>query len=201
MKTDVDACLNEVADWCFKNRRQMTPKDIDPILRRHCESEDEVKKFISFLETEPGQLRFRTLLREKKEARPMVKMSGAQLGLGEAPEAAEARVRQACFPLVLRIKDGQVKLWERWRLIMGLPEGSGKDMYLKGWDEAREKLERLNSELEKAGFCWCLYVPSIDMPKFACLVCPMRPFLPQRCPAWGLEILAQAETEPPSPQD
>jgi len=131
----------------------------------------------------------------------MVKMSGAQLGLGEAPEAAEARVRQACFPLVLRIKDGQVKLWERWRLIMGLPEGSGKDMYLKGWDEAREKLERLNSELEKAGFCWCLYVPSIDMPKFACLVCPMRPFLPQRCPAWGLEILAQAETEPPSPQD
>jgi len=66
MKTDVDACLNEVADWFIKNRRQITPKDIDPILRRHCESEDEVKKFISFLETESGQLRFKILLREKK---------------------------------------------------------------------------------------------------------------------------------------
>jgi len=123
------------------------------------------------------------------------KSPSSQLGLGESPEAAEARVRQACFLLVLRIKDGQIKLWKRWRLIMALPEGSGKDMYLKGWDEAREKLEGLNSELEKAGYRWCLYTPPGDMPKFACLVCPMRPFLPQRCPAWGLEIPAGAAVE------
>jgi len=56
------------------------------------------------------------------------KSPSSQLGLGESPEAAEARVRQACFLLVLRIKDGQIKLWKRWRLIMALPEGSGKDM-------------------------------------------------------------------------
>lgn len=116
--------------------------------------------------------------------------AASQMGLGESPLDAEARVRQACFALVLRIKDGQIKLWERWRLIMALPEGSGEDRYLKGWDEGKEKIQGLEAELEKAGYCWCLYSPSPgDRPKFACLVCPMRPFLPQRCLAWGLEII------------
>jgi len=117
------------------------------------------------------------------------KSPSSQLGLGDTSEAAEARVRQACFAQVQRIKDGQIKLWERWLLIMTKPEGTGKDRLIKGWDEAWEKLQGLNADLEKAGYHWCLYVPPGDMPRFACLVCPSHPFLPQRCQCWGLELL------------
>ncbi|GAI64779.1 unnamed protein product [marine sediment metagenome] len=67
MKTDVDTCLKDIADWYIKNRREITPPELRPILEKHCESEAEVEKFLKFLETEPGQLRFKTLLRERKE--------------------------------------------------------------------------------------------------------------------------------------
>lgn len=67
MKTDVDTCLKDIADWYVRNRRQITPAELQPILLKHCESEAEVEKFLKFLETEPGQMRFKTLLRERKE--------------------------------------------------------------------------------------------------------------------------------------
>lgn len=68
MITDVDTCLKEIADWYIKNRREITEPELKAILLKHCESEEEVQKFAKFLETEPGQLRFKTILREKKEA-------------------------------------------------------------------------------------------------------------------------------------
>jgi len=66
MKTDVDTCLKDIADFYVKNRRTMTEPELEAIVLKHCESEAEVQKFVSFLETEPGQLRFKTLLRERK---------------------------------------------------------------------------------------------------------------------------------------
>jgi len=66
MKIDVDTALKDIADFYIKNRREMTETELETILKRHCESEAEVQKFVSFLETEPGQLRFKTLLRERK---------------------------------------------------------------------------------------------------------------------------------------
>jgi hypothetical protein len=64
MITDVDTALKDIADWYVKNRRSMTEADLEPILKKHCESEAEVRKFAAFLGTDPGQLRFKTLLKE-----------------------------------------------------------------------------------------------------------------------------------------
>jgi hypothetical protein len=66
MKTDVDSCLKEIADFYIKNRTSMKESDLEPILKKHCDNEAEVRKFAAFLSTEPGQLRFKTLLRERK---------------------------------------------------------------------------------------------------------------------------------------
>ena len=66
MITDVDTCLKDIADWYVRNRREITPPELQPILLKHCESEAEAEKFQKFLETEPGQLRFKALLRERK---------------------------------------------------------------------------------------------------------------------------------------
>lgn len=65
MKTDVDTCLREIADWYARNRRGMAEPELEAILLKHCESEAEKVKFVKFLEIEPGQLRFKTLLRER----------------------------------------------------------------------------------------------------------------------------------------
>jgi len=67
MKTDVDTCLKEIVDWYVKNRREITGPELGSILREHCESEAEVGRFTRFLETEPGQARFKALLREREE--------------------------------------------------------------------------------------------------------------------------------------
>ena len=67
MKTDVDTALKDIADWYIKNRRSITEPELESILLKHCEDEAEIQKFVKFLETEPGQLRFKTLLRERKE--------------------------------------------------------------------------------------------------------------------------------------
>jgi len=73
MKTDVDTALKEIADFFVKNRRTMTAPEFQSILTKHCESKAEMQKFAKFLETEPGQLRFRTHLREMgKEARGVI---------------------------------------------------------------------------------------------------------------------------------
>lgn len=66
MITDVDTCLKEIADWYIEKRRDMTESELESIAMRHCGTEAEVKKFVGFLETEPGRLRFKTLLRERK---------------------------------------------------------------------------------------------------------------------------------------
>lgn len=68
MKTDVDSCLKDIADWYVKNRRSMTEADLGPILKKRCENEAEVRKFVAFLGTDPGQTRFKIHLRERKEA-------------------------------------------------------------------------------------------------------------------------------------
>lgn len=66
MKTDVDTALKEIADWYVKNRREIIEPELEAILLKHCEDEAEIQNFVKFLETEPGQLRFKTLLRERK---------------------------------------------------------------------------------------------------------------------------------------
>ena len=66
MKTDVDTCLKEIADWYIRHRRKITEPELETILLKHCEDEAEIQNFTAFLETGPGQLRFKTLLRERK---------------------------------------------------------------------------------------------------------------------------------------
>jgi hypothetical protein len=68
MKTDVDSCLKDITDFYIKNKREITPDELQPILQKHCKDENEVQKFLSFLATESGQARFTTLLREAKMA-------------------------------------------------------------------------------------------------------------------------------------
>ena len=66
MITNVDTALKDIADWYVDTKRGITEPELDSILLKHCGSEAEVQKFVEFLETEPGQLRFKTLLRERK---------------------------------------------------------------------------------------------------------------------------------------
>lgn len=66
MVTDVDTCLKDIADFYIQNRRGMTDAELESILMKHCGTGIEVQKFAKFLDTEPGQMRFKTLLREKK---------------------------------------------------------------------------------------------------------------------------------------
>lgn len=75
MITDVDTCLKDLADWYIRNRRGITEPELESILLKHCGSEAEIVKFTKFLESEPGQMRFKTLLRE-------LRMSALELTAG-----------------------------------------------------------------------------------------------------------------------
>lgn len=66
MITDVDTCLKDIADFYIQNKREMTEPELESILLKHCGSEKEIQKFAGFLKTKPGQLRFKTILIERK---------------------------------------------------------------------------------------------------------------------------------------
>jgi len=83
-----------------------------------------------------------------------------------------------------RIRAGNIKLWERWHLIQIMKEGSGKEEYLKGWDEGKARLLVLCRELVNLGWRKCLYKK--EKPKYLCLACPVAKIDPEKCPAWGI---------------
>lgn len=85
MKTDVDTCLRELADWYIQHRRNITLAEMTPILQKHCGSEAEVQKFIGFMETGPGQARFRTLLRERRQPSYLKEPPKTKAGVAKEP--------------------------------------------------------------------------------------------------------------------
>lgn len=105
-----------------------------------------------------------------------VKEQKQQAKLFEATEPVQAK----------RIRDGNIKLGERWLVIKSMKEGTGKDSYLASWDEAKERLLRLCGELIAMGYTKCLYLN--EKPKFVCLACPVKDFQPGKCPAWSIDI-------------
>jgi len=88
MKTDVDTCLREIADWYVRNKRSITEPELEAILLKHCEDEAERLRFVRFLETEPGQLRFKTLLRERKPVKELWEMTLEQYALEKGARPA-----------------------------------------------------------------------------------------------------------------
>ena len=101
---------------------------------------------------------------------------GLQQGLFGTPEPPQAR----------RIRLGHVAMWERWILIKGVSAGTGRDKYLKTWDEGHDRLADLCAELTEMGWTKCLY--EMEEPQYACLVCPAKPFKKEECPAWKIEL-------------
>lgn len=87
--------------------------------------------------------------------------------------------------LLDRIQDGHEKVWERFVLIKPMPEGTGRDRYLKGVDEALGRLRGLCAELKATGFRGCLYK---ETPKYPCLCCPKQPWAREECLAWEIEL-------------
>lgn len=88
-------------------------------------------------------------------------------------------------PQAARIREGHKKLWERWSLVK-MSDGTARDMHLRRWDEARDRLEALCDELVGMGFTDCLYKEKD--PRFACLECPQLPWRKEECPAWNIEL-------------
>lgn len=83
MITDVDTCLRDLADWFVRNRRGITDPELQALLMKHCGSEVEVRKFIKFLESEPGQLRFKTHLRESMGEQRIVPREERKFPMGQ----------------------------------------------------------------------------------------------------------------------
>lgn len=100
-------------------------------------------------------------------------MQAGLFGTAEPPQAA-------------RIRAGHIKMWERWTLMKGMPDGTGRDKMLKIWDEAWDRLEALCAELVGMGFTDCLYKD--EDPRFACLQCPKKTVREEDCKAWKIEL-------------
>ncbi|GAH39870.1 unnamed protein product, partial [marine sediment metagenome] len=128
MKTDVATCLKDIADWYIKNRTEMPDSVFETIVLRHCESEAEVINFLNFLETEPGKMRFKTLLREMKESEPQPYLEKYRKLVEKYPDRIDNHLERA--------KD------EKASLVLGRGFGESFDDYLehnpsvkRRWDE------------------------------------------------------------------
>jgi mannose/fructose/N-acetylgalactosamine-specific phosphotransferase system component IID len=70
-----DLVVDDVAGWFAENRKEITPQDIVPILRRHFDTEEdlnrEVDRFLQFLQTPKGRESWRIALRSHIESKPV----------------------------------------------------------------------------------------------------------------------------------
>jgi len=99
MKTDVDTCLKEIADFYVENRREMKAPELEAILKKHCENEKEMEKFAHFLGTEPGQHRFKAILIERKgESKPT----------GSPPRTVGGTCYEDAWHFLLKQEEGQL---------------------------------------------------------------------------------------------
>jgi uncharacterized protein len=115
MKTDVDTCLKDLAEWYVRNRRQMTEPEFDEVLRRHCVSDSEVKKMADFIESKPGTLRFKTLLQER-QVQAIPKTTVASLGFAEV-EIPVAKALEATAGETPSSSGFHIHLNQRWTIV------------------------------------------------------------------------------------
>ena len=97
-------------------------------------------------------------------------------------------VSREVMVLINRIKDGNAKIWERWLLIRGMPEGTGRDKYIASGESAVGRLRGLAEELARMGYRDCIYKGA--KPDYPCTVCtvPNELWRRENCPAWGLSF-------------
>lgn len=117
--------------------------------------------------------------------------SGKQMILGENELTVECRadmeVMHRCHDFVERIKLGNVRIWEAWDKLCKVPFAD-RDPWLTKWDEAYERLFKMNESVMLAGWHWCLYGSQEEFPMQWCLVCPCTPFNAEHCQAMTVEI-------------
>jgi hypothetical protein len=65
MRTNIEACLSEIADWYIKNRMIFDSTELHNIIRKHCNFENEVQYVIEYLGTEKGKSHFKRVLTER----------------------------------------------------------------------------------------------------------------------------------------
>ena len=92
--------------------------------------------------------------------------------------------------LVKRIKDGHIWLWEVWKHIKVMKEGSTRDSHLIKWDEGKARIGGtqeygLCDELMQQGYNKCLYKVE---PSNCCIVCPVNPWVKEKCLCQGVEL-------------
>jgi len=96
MRTDVDTCLKEIAQWYINHKNEISPQELESIVRKHCVSETETSKFISFLATPPGKGRFRIHLEELKResAQYVQKPTGSIISVQSWEKEKEGMIRR-----------------------------------------------------------------------------------------------------------
>jgi hypothetical protein len=115
MKTDVDACLRDLADWYVKNQREMTEPEFHEIIRRHCRSDAEAVKMADFIESKPGEARFKTLLQERQiEAIPKTSIPSLRFLKVEVPVAQAVEATAGETP---SSSGFHIHLNQRWTIV------------------------------------------------------------------------------------
>jgi hypothetical protein len=67
MTNNIEACLKEISDWYIRHRNSISPDQLQRIVVKHCVSDTETSKFMTFLSTDGGKLRFKTHLEEANQ--------------------------------------------------------------------------------------------------------------------------------------
>ena len=94
MRTDVDTCLKEIAQWYINHKNEISPQELESIVRKHCVSKTETSDFIMFLGTDRAIITFKTLLREMKAKQYVQKQTGSIISVASWEKEKEGMIRR-----------------------------------------------------------------------------------------------------------
>lgn len=95
MRTDIETCLSEIADWYIRSSKQFDPAELDAIIKKYFKSLADEQYVLTYLGTRQGKTHFKRVMLERlKLVKWVQKENGAILTVEAYEKEKEGLVRR-----------------------------------------------------------------------------------------------------------
>lgn len=118
------------------------------------------------------------------------------------PKPAPKQYSETVLALIIRVREGNDKLWNAWNQIRKIPDRDKMEEMFRKWDERKQFLNTLCKELVWKGFNDCLYIDKNGKKTKGCLYNPDNlKWFCNTCPAqlgggpeyWAKELMQEVK--------
>jgi hypothetical protein len=103
MKTNIESCLSDIADWYIKSSKQFIPAELNAIIRKYFKSLADEQYVLTYLGTRQGKTHFKRVMLERlKLVKYVQKSNGALISVESWEREKEGMIRRGETPPLVK---------------------------------------------------------------------------------------------------